>query len=293
MSRTRRAPVPLPRARAPDRCFTAAVRIDRFLLYEAAVQDVAFDLRFFQRVYRRMRGRPFHFLREDFCGSAWLACQWVAHGRDRFAIGVDLSREALAWTRARHLPGLGLAAERIALVRADVRRSGAPPVDVIAALNCSYWVFHRRTELLDYFQAVRRGLRRGGLLFLDAFGGEDTMRTLTEKRRVRRRTKGGEKVPPFTYVWEHRSFNPIDSHLIADIHFELENGRRMRRAFTYDWRMWSLPELNDALREAGFVDVHVYIQGWDDEAHRPLDVYRRRTRFENQKAWLAYIVAVR
>lgn len=271
-----------------------AVRVDRFLLYEAAVQDIRFDLRFFQRVYRRIRGGAFHSLREDFCGGAKLACEWVAHGRDRFAIGVDLSREALAWARAHHLPGLGDAAERLALVRADVRRSGAPPVDVIAALNCSYWVFRRRTELLDYFRSARHGLRRRGLLFIDLFGGEHTMRKLTERRRVRgRRTDQGERIPPFTYVWEHRSFNPVDHHLLADIHFELGDGRRMRRAFTYDWRVWTLPELDDALREAGFADVHVYVQGWDDEAHRPLDVFTRRTRFDNELTWIAYVVGVR
>jgi SAM-dependent methyltransferase len=271
-----------------------AMPVDRFLLYEAAVQDVRFDLRFFQRVYRRIRGRAFHALREDFCGGAQLACTWVAHGRDRFAIGVDRSRAALAWARAHHLAALGEAAERVALVRADVRRSGAPPVDVIAALNCSYWVFRRRTELLDYLRAARHGLRRGGLLFLDVFGGEDTMRKLTERRRVRaRRTERGERIPPFTYVWEQRSFNPVDHHLLADIHFEFANARRMRRAFTYDWRMWMLPELNDALREAGFADVQVYVQGWDDEGHRPLDVFTRRTRFANEDAWIAYVVGVR
>jgi SAM-dependent methyltransferase len=270
------------------------VSVDRFLLYEASVQDVRFDLHFLRRVYRGIRGRAFRSLREDFCGAAWLACEWVRRGRDRFAIGVDLSREALAWGRAHHLSRLGAAAERVALVRADVRRSGAPPVDVIAALNCSYWVFHRRQELLEYFRAAHRGLRRGGLLFLDAFGGEDTMRKLTERRRIRaRRAPGGERVPPFTYVWEHRSFNPIDHHLLAYIHFELASGGRMRRAFTYDWRMWTLPELDDTLREAGFKDVQVYVQGWDDADHRPLNVFQRRRRFDNQQAWLAFIVGVR
>ena len=51
--------------------------------------------------------------------------------------------------------------------------------------------------------------------------------------------------------------------------------------------MWSIPEIAEALREAGFVDVQVHVQSW------PLGVYRRRARFENQEGWLAYVVGVK
>jgi hypothetical protein len=57
--------------------------------------------------------------------------------------------------------------------------------------------------------------------------------------------------------------------------------------------MWTLPELDDALREAGFSDVHVYVQGWDEARNRPLDVFRRRSEFANQDAWLTFVVGVR
>jgi len=39
--------------------------------------------------------------------------------------------------------------------------------------------------------------------------------------------------------------------------------------------------------------VHVYVQGWDDDRNRALDLYRRRTRFENQESWLALIIGVK
>lgn len=273
---------------------SAVARIDRHVLYEAAVQDVDFDLEFFQRLYRKLRGRPFRLLREDFCGTARLACEWVARRRNRRAWAVDLSGPTLAWARRHHVAWIGAAAERVRLIQADVRRSGAPAVDVIAALNCSYWVFKRRTELVDYFRRARRGLRPGGLLMLDSFGGEGAMCALIEKRRVRgRRTYAGERVPPFTYTWEQESFNPVDHHLLSHITFHPDGHRAIRRAFTYDWRMWSLPEITEALGEAGFRDAHVYVQGWDDEKDQPLSIYRRRGRFENQEAWLAYIVGVR
>jgi SAM-dependent methyltransferase len=269
------------------------MRPDRFQLYEAAVQDVDFDLDLFRRVYRRLRGGSFTRLREDFCGTARLAITWVKRAPDRRAWALDKSPLPLAWARRHHLPLLGRAARRLRLRRGDVRRVRTPRVDVIAALNCSYWVFKRRAALLDYFRRTRRGLRPGGLLFLDAFGGEGAMRALTERRRVRgQRTNAGDRIPPFTYVWEQRRFNPVDHQLLSHIHFELE-GHRLRRAFTYDWRMWTLPEITEGLEEAGFVDAHVHVQAWDERSHQPLNIYRRRGRFENQEAWLAYIVGVR
>ena len=50
---------------------------DRHLLYSASVQSVDADLDFFQRIYKRKRKKPFRLLREDFCGTAILACDWV------------------------------------------------------------------------------------------------------------------------------------------------------------------------------------------------------------------------
>jgi hypothetical protein len=273
---------------------TAVPTLDRHVLYEAAVQDVDFDVAFFQRVYRGARGRPFTHLREDFCGSARIACTWVQRRRDHHAWAVDLDGPTLEWTRRHHVPAIGRAAERLHLVRADVRHARTPKVDVIAALNCSYWIFKRRAELVGYLRAARAALRGDGLLVLDAFGGEGAGKKLIERLVIRGvRSFEGERVPPFGYVWEQKSFNPVDHHLVCEIHFRLPDGRELRRAFTYDWRMWTLPELGDALREAGFRDVHVYVQGWDDDAHRPLTVYKRRTRFENQEAWLGYLVGVK
>ena len=269
-------------------------RPDRHILYEAAVQDIDFDLRFFGRIYRRLRGRPFTNLREDFCGTARLACEWVRRGKERRAMGVDLNGATLEWSRRHHLPRIGAAAERLLLVQGDVRTVRGMPADVIAALNCSYWVFKRRRELVDYFRRARTHLRPQGLFILDVFGGDDAMNAHIESRRVRgARSYAGERVPAFRYTWEQKNFNPVDHHLLCHIHFELDGGRRFRRAFTYDWRMWTLPELDEALREAGFVDVQVYVQAWDDERHEPTNFYRRRGGFENQQSWIAMVVGVK
>ena len=281
----------MPTRRRPDR--RAKPRPDRHLLYTAAVQHVEHDLDALERIYRRHNGRAALLLREDFCGTAAAACEWVRRGPRRRAWGVDLHRPTLAWARRRRLPLLGEAARRLTLVHADVRDVARPRVDMVKALNFSYWVFKSREELAGYFRAVRRSLARGGLLCLDAYGGTDTCQATVESRRVRAsRGPGGERVPPFRYVWEQRDFNPVDHHLRCWIHFDLDDGRKMNRAFTYDWRMWTLPEIRELLDAAGFRESIVYVQDWDDKAHRDLDTYSVRRRFENQLSWLAFVIGV-
>src|SRR5262245_25946145 len=256
------------------------VKVDRHFLYEAAVQDVEFDLSFFQRIYRQLRGGTFRLLREDFCGTARLSCEWVRRGPQRQAWAVDLSASTLAWARKHHLRYLGEAAERVTLIHSDVRSSKAPLVDVVTALNCSYWVFHSRAEVVDYFSRVRRGLKPDGLFIVDSFGGEGCMKALVESRRIRgRRTYAGERIGPYTYTWESNSFNPLDHHPLAHIDFAPDGHRNIRRALTCDWRPWTLPEIQEMLLEAGFREGPVYVQAWDTERNQPINVWQRRARF--------------
>jgi cyclopropane fatty-acyl-phospholipid synthase-like methyltransferase len=264
---------------------------DRHALYEAAVQGVEYDLDFFERVWRTTRGGRFRTLREDFSGTAQLACAWAARRPGNRASALDLDPEVLAWARQRRLPRLGPAARRVRLLRRDVRSVTRPAVQVVAALNYSFWTFRTRDDLRRYFRAARRSLSRRGLLFLAMYGGTGAMDRLQERRRVAPwPDPDGLLLPVFTYVWEQAEFNPVDHHLRCHIHFRLPGGRTLRRAFTYDWRMWTLPEVREALDEAGFRASEVYVEGWDDRHQRPDDTYRRRRRFENQTTWLGYVV---
>ena len=247
-----------------------------------------------ERVYRRRNGRTFRRFREDFCGTALVAASWALRRPGNLAWGVDLDRPTLEWARRHRLARMGEAASRVRLVQRDVRAVGSPAVDVVAALNFSYWVFHRRPDLLAYFRAVRRSLLPGGLFFLSVFGGSEAQDQLTERKRVAASySVDGVRVPAFTYVWEQRRFNVVDHRLECHIHFRLRDGARIERAFSDDWRMWTLPELSDALAEAGFRKSMAYLEGWDEKRDRSDEVYRVRTRFPNQESWLAVVVGVR
>ena len=77
---------------------------------------------------------------------------------------------------------------------------------------------------------------------LDAFGGYEAHQLLEERTKH----KG------FTYVWDQSSFNPVNHDLKCFIHFEFSDKSSIKRAFVYDWRLWTLPEIKDCLHEAGF-----------------------------------------
>ncbi len=266
---------------------------DRFALYEAAVQGVEYDLDFFERVWRSLRGGRFRDLREDFCGTAQLACAWAARRRGNRSWALDLDPRVLDWARAQHLARLGSAARRVTLLERDVRTVTRPAVQVVTALNFSFWTFPARADLRRYFRAARRSLRDDGLFFLSMFGGTAAMARLVETRRVDAPTApDGGRLPRFTYVWEQAEFNPVDHHLRCYIHFRFADGREMRRAFTYRWRLWTLPEVREVLAESGFRASQVYVEGWDRKHDRPDQILRRRRRFENQEGWLGVVVGI-
>lgn len=266
---------------------------DKHYLYTAAVQSVDADLRFVQRVYKKARGRRLLRMREDFCGTAVLACEWVRRRRDHEAWGVDLDRKTLDWGDARYGKALGAARERLHLLCQDVRSVHEPPVDLVVAQNFSYSVFKTRADLGGYFRQVRRSMAPGGIFVLDAWGGTETMGEDLERRKIDGETAfDGTRLPSFNYIWEQKRFNPIDHHILCYIHFKLKDGTRINRAFTYDWRLWTLPELQELMIEAGFATTHVYLEGWDEEEDDTDGIFRRRTYFENQEGWVAYVVAL-
>jgi hypothetical protein len=285
MTKPRRPAAPRRRTASPD----------RHALYEVAVQGVDWDLDFLERVWRyRHPGRSPRRFREDFCSTAALATAWALRGKEREAWGVDRDPEPLAWARRHRLAHVREAAARVHLVHGDVRRARRPLVDVACALNFSWWVFHERADLVRYLRAARVGLEPGGVLVLNLFGGTSAERALLERTR-KAATNGpdGERLPAFTYVWEHARYNAADRRLLAYIHFELRNGPRLTRAFTYDWRMYTIPELRDAVLEAGFRDFEVWSEGWNTDERRGNGTLYRRKVLDNSDTWIAYAVATR
>jgi hypothetical protein len=258
--------------------FTAKTA-DKHDLYQRSVQDAATEVYFVNRAFKSKRKRVPLTLREDFCGTALLCAEWVNSMPKRSAVGIDIDRKVLAWGMEKNIAPLGEKASRVQLLRQDVRDKSPGKHDVVCAFNFSYWIFKTRDAMRSYFAGVKKGLSKDGVFMLDAYGGWESHETMLEPRQI----KGG-----FVYVWDQDKFNPITHDILNYIHFEFSDGSKMDKAFTYDWRYWTLPELTELLTEAGYSDVQVF---WDKSTDDDNDDYQPTTRASNQPGWLAYIVA--
>jgi len=259
---------------------TMAERADKHVLYEKSVQSVDAEIDFVDETFTELRDRKARILREDFCGTANTSCEWVRRRRTNRAIGVDLDPEVLAWGREHNVAKLGKASNRVSLINDDVLEVQNDPVDVVLAMNFSYWIFKQRPLMRFYFRRIRDALADDGVLFLDAFGGSEAYIEVEE----------ATKYKSFTYIWDQAEFNPVSAECLCHIHFKFPDGSRLRNAFSYSWRLWTLPELRELLEEAGFTRSTVYWQGTDEDGEEDGD-FQPTDRGEADLAWIAYIVA--
>ena len=260
---------------------TMAEQADLHELYEEAVQNVEGEIEFLQDTFRDLKGRDAVSFREDFCGTASASCEWVRSGAGHHAIGVDIDRKVLEWGRKNRIGRLPeVDRPRVKLLNEDVMRVETGPVDIIAALNFSYWIFKTRDAMRDYFSRVRDSLHEDGVLFLDAYGGSEAFETQKEKT----------KCDGFTYVWHQAKYEPVTGRTVCHIDFRFPDGSKIKRAFSYDWRLWTIPELREILLEAGFSQAEAW---WDATDGEDEDDYQVATSAETYEAWIAYVVGQR
>ncbi len=267
---------------------------DRYALYRLSVQDPEHEVSIFRRFYKDAYGREPMSLREDFCAGFAVCCEWVKSDAGRTAVGVDLDPEPLAYGRKHYLSKLGPdEQDRVSLLKQDVMTT-TTKAEVIAAQNYSFFIFKKRAEVLKYFQQVRRSLPDDGLFVFDMMGGAAMYADeVVEGRQVARPTAVDKRDnPPFRYVWHQVSFEPVTANALFHIHFRFPDGSALEKAFTYDWRLWTLPELLEILEEAGFSERHVYWETEDKEGN-PSGNYRRSARGKADPAWLCYVVALK
>lgn len=270
------------RRRSPKPVLSAR-NADRHSLYEEAVQNVEAEIDFVDRVYTKLRGCQASRLREDFCGTFASSCEWARRRSTNSAVGFDLHAPTLAWGKKHNLAKLEpAAASRVSPILCNVltpTREGRE-VDIVLAMNFSYWIFKQREQLLGYFRTVRASLAPRGLFFLDHYGGWAAGKV----QQDRRREKG------FQYIWDQAHYDAITGDYVCHIHFKFRDGSMLRRAFTYHWRLWSLPEIRDLLLEAGFKRVTVYWEG-DDGKGAGNGVFRPTKHAEVCESFIDYIVA--
>jgi SAM-dependent methyltransferase len=255
--------------------------VDVHFLYEKSVQNVVHEIDFMRKIYLEKRGKNAKIYREDFCGTANSSCEWVKQGNDYFAIAVDNDKSVLEWALINRLNELSdHQKKRINLVEADVNNAKTEKSDILAAYNFSYFVFKERKELINYFEKSFHALKKDGIFFLDLFGGPEAHQELEEETEH----------DDFTYIWSQSSFHPLTNHINCHISFDFPDGSSRKNVFSYDWRLWTAPEIKEILLEIGFKQVTFYWEQEDDEGNGNGE-FLPNEKGEADLAWLAYIVA--
>jgi hypothetical protein len=253
---------------------------DRYRLYEESVQNPEGDIEFIINQFKKMYGVVPNTLREDFAGTAYMSCEWVKGHNDRRSYAIDLDPVPLEYGHRMHWSALSPEQrQRAQMIKGNVLEPRDFKTDVIVAFNFSYYIFKQRKQLISYFSSVLKGLNKKGVFFIDLFGGTEAFQVLEEQTRK----KG------FTYIWDCDEFNVINYHCRYYIHFKVGETKH-ERAFTYDWRMWTMPELRDMMLEAGFSDVKVFWEG-DDGKGAGDGKFAVSQKAENCMSWIAYMAA--
>jgi len=261
-----------------------AQRADKHVLYEQSVQCVEAEIDFVDATFAKLRGRKARKIREDFCGTANSSCEWVKRRHDNIAYSVDLDPEVLEWAKLHNISKLSAEqAARLNTIEANVLEVDvkSQALDAVLAMNFSYWLFKQRATMLAYFTKVHAALADDGVFFLDSFGGYEAFREMEESTRQ----------DGFTYIWDQSRYNPITGDGLFYIHFKFRDGSRLDRAFSYDWRIWTLPEIQEILIEAGFTPA-IYWEGTDEDGDGN-GVFEETRTGEADAGWIAYIVATK
>jgi hypothetical protein len=200
-------------------------------------------------------------------------------GRSVAAVGVDFDRSVL-----NQIPQV----DGFRAIASDVMKCRVK-ADVVAATNFPVCYFHERNDLVRYLKHARACLNARGIFACDLFGGQDAFTPGTTRIKVpthpaqayakQQNIKATKNAPVrstlkhksnrnwFWYEWHQRECHSLTGRVLCDINFELpphsalnasNKPRRIERAFTYDWRLWTIPEMRDAMHEAGFRTVEVY-----------------------------------
>lgn len=235
--------------------------LDRHDCYELCVQSP----RHVVALLRGAHGGEPVALREDFAGTACVSVRWLAEAKARGeqarALAMDLDAESLERGRRAVLTDQLAGFEAI---QGDCVQAGdATGADVIFVGNFSMGYIATREALVSYLRACKRRLDAGnagfggGIFACDLYGGPGAYRLGVLERK--HPARGREMIH---YVWRHEEADPRSARVRNSISFRVvldgDVIAEMPRAFVYEWRLWSLVELTEAMHEAGFSQVTLY-----------------------------------
>ena len=199
------------------------------------------------------------------------------------AVGIDLDPEVLQWGREHTFPKLDEEQRaRLTILEDDVRSVECDRVETLVAMNFSYFLFKTREDLLRYFKSAYDSLVEDGIFVCDAYGGSESFSEIEEERDL----------DGFTYIWDQSYYSPVSGDVVNHIHFRFPDKTIMKEAFTYEWRLWTLPEIQELLKETGFREVTVWWEGTDEDGDGDGEFVPDK-KGEACEGWIAYLTAER
>jgi hypothetical protein len=258
-------------------------RDQKYQLYLSSVQNPEADIKFVTKEYKGLFGKKPLVLREDFCGTGMMACEWVKQSPEHRAFGIDLDIEPISYGVVNHYMEMTEEEQkRMKYINGNVLTQYDFRSDIVVAFNFSYFLFKKRTELLAYFTSVRKSLKKDAAFFIDLFGGTEARKELEESVKHKNHT----------YYWDCHSYNPLTAECLYYIHFKTHKDQvKHEKVFRYDWRMWDARELQEILIEAGFAKTVIYWEGVEKDGTGN-GVFKKATKAENCESWVTYIAAL-
>ena len=114
---------------------------DKYFYYKNSVQEPESDCQFIDETFTSLRGYSPNIVREDFCGTFSFCCEWVKKDPKNIAYGLDIDEEPINYGKEKYLSEIPKdAQERVKITKGDVLQSNLPSVQVICALNFSYFI---------------------------------------------------------------------------------------------------------------------------------------------------------
>lgn len=239
-------------------------KMDKYDLYQLCVQSPKTDIAVLRAIHawfatqRNIVSNPVVFS-DEFSGPGALAREWVEAVEHAIAFAIDADHEPLEKVRSDR---------GVTPVCANVL-DAKQQADIIAAFNFAICEWHTRSRLIAYLEHVRSRLLPHGVFACDLYVGADSL--LTGEIVQEFEGPSGEEIE---YTWEQRHVDLLMSRVRNALHFVVtrcDGGvDEFPSAFEYDWRLWSIAELGDAMHDAGFADVRVFVRDQiaiDDEGN--------------------------
>ncbi len=256
---------------------------DKYYYYQKSVQGPEGDVIFLKDTYKELRKKSPRTMCEDFCGTFSISCEWVKLGSEFKAVSVDIDSDPIEYGRQNYLSLLNEDEKsRIQVFVSSVLDKALPKVDIVSAMNFSYFLFKKRSELKAYFASAYSRINNDGIFLVDCFGGSQCQQSIEEETE--------HKEEKFSYFWDQDSFNPVTNEAQFYIHFKRKGEKKREKVFSYDWRMWSISEIREVMEEVGFSKTYVYWEGTTKDGDGDGKFVQTQVG-EECEAWISYIVA--